>query len=561
MNFFIHLCFSIIFKEHGCIFLCEKFLFFSIGYSIFNSVSYRILEDVFIRREVLKQVVPAIGNFLKKRYNKGVSIYKKGIFDRKGDEVSINRFSVDFGEESSPKYVQLYRHIKKCIESDRLAADEKLPSIRKLAAYLGVNPSTVVGAYELLEKERYIYKKEKSGCYVYPESKQENSSVSDIRFDLANPKSGMFDTNNFKKAVELAIADEGESLFEYQEGLGYEPLRKRICEYIAQKNIFSNPDRIQIISGAQQGISLISKVLLSYGDVVFVEEPSYPGALEVFRENGIKVVGVPLLDDGIDIGILKMRLEKIRPALFYIMPNFQNPTGITYSKKKKLALLDLAQKYDFLIVEDDYISDFSFMAEDNYPIRSYDDRQLTIYIKSFSKILMPGLRIAFMEMPGHIRNRMSRAKYSMDISTSSFIQLSLFYYMKYFDWNEHLSSVGKRYEKRFRKADKIIGSEFIDLVTFRKASGGINFFGSLPKDYSSMDLKQYLARHQIKILEGTLFYPSVQSENDFRISIVHMEDKDLEENLRILKRYIKQFLQDHTNKMKYKAPNLVESWK
>lgn len=479
----------------------------------------------------------------------------------KEDGVVINKFALDFQDESSPKYIQLYRYLKKCIESDQLLADEKLPPIRKMADHLRINPSTVVSAYELLEKERYIYKKEKSGCYVFPKRAQEDSSSSYIRFDLANPQSGMFDIHNFKKAVELAIANEGESLFEYQEGLGYEPLRRRICDYIAKKKIFSSPDRIQIISGAQQGISLISKVLLSYGDVVFVEEPSYPGALEVFRENGIKVVGIPLLDDGIDIGILKMRLEKIRPAFFYVMPNFQNPTGITYSEKKKLALLELAKNYDFLLIEDDYISDFAFAASDNYPIRSYDERQMTIYIKSFSKILMPGLRIAFMEMPAHIRNRMSQAKYSMDISTSSFIQLSLFYYMKYFDWDQHLASVGRIYERRFAKAVEVIRKEFDEGVTFRNASGGINFFGSLPKDYSSMDLKQYLLRHDLRILEGTLFYSNNQSENDFRISIVHMDEKDIEGNLKKLKKYILRFLQDHSNKMKYKIPGVSESWK
>lgn len=474
--------------------------------------------------------------------------------------VAINKFELNFEDERSPKYIQLYRYLKQCIESDKLLADEKLPPIRKMADYLRINSSTVVSAYELLEKERYIYKKEKSGCYVFPKREQEDISSAYIRFDLANPKSGMFDINNFKKAVEFAIANEGESLFEYQEGLGYQPLRRRICEYIAKQNIFSSPDRIQIISGAQQGISLISKVLLSYGDVVFVEEPSYPGALEVFRENGIKVVGVPLLDDGIDIGILKMRLEKIRPAFFYVMPNFQNPTGITYSKKKKLALLELAKQYNFLLIEDDYISDFSFTAEDHYPIRSYDERQITIYIKSFSKILMPGLRVAFMEMPPHIRNRMSRAKYSMDISTSSFIQLSLFYYMKYFDWDRHLERVGTLYERRFVKATEVIRKEFDGAVRFRKAAGGINFFGSLPKDYSSMDLKQYLLRQGLRILEGTLFYSSSQSENDFRISIVHMDEKDLEGNLKKLKKYIFRFLQDDANKMKYKIPG-SESWK
>lgn len=464
---------------------------------------------------------------------------KEGIF--------IENFALDFSS-GIPKYLLLYRHIRNQIESEKLQADEKLPSVRRLADYLQVNASTVVHAYSLLERDRYIYKKEKSGSFVCLKKDIGDADPGDFRFDLANPKAGMFDTCNFKKAVEAAIANEGESLFDYQEGLGYGPLRECICQYIEERGIFSEPGRIQIISGAQQGINIITKSLLSYGDVVFTEEPSYPGAIEVFRENGLKTVGIPLLPDGPDMGILKRKLEKIRPLLFYLMPNFQNPTGITYSKKKKLELLELAEKYDFLIIEDDYISDFPFESEDNFTIRSYDKNQRTVYIKSFSKILMPGLRIAFMEMPGHIRNIVSRTKYSMDISTSSFIQLSLFYYMKHFDWNEHLKFVGALYERRFAKAKRILSKTLGEALRFREASGGINFFAELPRHCSSSDLKRYLENRHIRIQEGAVFYPNPKAENDFRISIAHIDEEKLKSSLDYLAENILQFLREKHHK-------------
>lgn len=461
-------------------------------------------------------------------------------------------FKIELVKGNTPKYVQIYKHIKSLIDDETLKASQKLPALRDLSEFLEVNISTAVKAYELLEKERYIFKKEGSGSYVYPHLLSEDDLDHAIRFDLANPKASMFPVSRFKQAVSLAIEKEGESLFDYQEGLGYEPLRARIGQYLTKSGISSDIERIQIISGAQQGINIIASSLLSYKDVVFVEEPSYPGAIEVFKEHGVKVISIPLLDDGIDIGIVKMKLRKNIPAVFYIMPNFHNPTGISYSRKKKHELLALAKEYDFMIIEDDYMSDFAFRSEDHLPLRSYDDSDRVIYIKSFSKILMPGLRIGFMEMPKKIRNLISRTKYSMDISTSSFTQLSLYYYMQYFDWDAHISTIREIYEKRFYLAVDFIDTYFNKAVSFRRTTGGISFFAALPKEYSSLDLKKHLEKSNIKILDGTLFYSDIKTENEFRISIAHMEERNIITNLKKLDEAISEFLSNEKNKIKYK---------
>ncbi len=464
----------------------------------------------------------------------------------------MDDFKIKLVKGSIPKYVQIYRHVKGLIDDETLRASQRLPALRDLSELLGVNISTAVKAYELLEKERYIFKKEGSGSYVYPHFLSEDDLDHAIRFDLANPKASMFPVSRFKQAVSLAIEKEGDSLFDYQEGLGYEPLRARICQYLANSGIFTDIEKIQIISGAQQGINIIASSLLNYKDVVFIEEPSYPGAIEVFKEHGIKVISIPLLEDGIDIGILKMKLKKNIPSILYTMPNFHNPTGISYSKKKKKEMLELAEKYNFMIIEDDYMSDFAFNSEDHLPLRSYDHSDRVIYIKSFSKILMPGLRIGFMEMPERIKNLISRTKYSIDISTSSFTQLSLYYYMKYFDWDSHIEMVRDIYEKRFYIALDFLNTSFNKHINFRQSKGGITFFGALPKDYSSLDLKKQLEKSNIKIVDGTMFYHDIKSENEFRISIAHMEEKNIISNLKKLDKAISEFLSNEKNKSKYK---------
>ena len=346
------------------------------------------------------------------------------------------------------KYLQIYNHIKRYDIKKEIKDHEKLPPIRKLSEFIGVNNTTVVKAYELLENEGYIYKIVGSGTFVSSRDNNERYQVYTkkdgiIHFDNGNPSTDIFPIDDFKKAINIALNKEDSSMFEYEDGLGFEKLREKMVEYLKYSYIHTNKENIQIISGAQQGIDIVCKGLINYSDVVFIEEPTYNGAIQVFKSRGAKVVSIPMLDDGIDIGILKLKLEKIKPKLMYIMPNFQNPTGISYSTYKKKKLIELAEKYDFYILEDDFISDFKFESKDNRPIRSYDDKNRVIYIKSFSKIFMPGLRIGIVEIPNELLDIILWAKHASDISTPGLIQKSMYYYMENFNWDNILKRCRK----------------------------------------------------------------------------------------------------------------------
>ena len=293
-------------------------------------------------------------------------------------------------EKNSPKYLQIYNHIKDNIKNGKMKDNEKLPPIRTMSKLLGVNNTTIVKAYELLEKEGYVYKIVGSGTFVTDSisvniDEKDNDMDGIIRFDNGNPSINMFPINDFKKSINIALDKEGYSIFEYDDGLGFIKLREKFVDYLKKINIHTSKDNIQIISGAQQGIDIVCKGIINYSDLVFVEEPTYRGALEVFKNRGAKIISIPMLDDGIDIGILKLKLEKIRPKILYTMPNYQNPTGISYSDYKKKKLIELAEKYDFYILEDDFMSDLKFNSNEHYPLRSYDCKRRVIYIKSFSK--------------------------------------------------------------------------------------------------------------------------------------------------------------------------------
>ena len=355
----------------------------------------------------------------------------------------MEKYKLELNKESS-KYLQIYNYIKKLIIDNKIKEHEKLPPIRKLANYMNVNNATIVKVYELLENEGYVYKIVGSGTFVSNMKLKKEKNIKHeglIHFDSGNPSADMFPIDDYKKAINMALENDGSTIFDYDEGKGSKDLREKIVQYLKERKINTNSENIQIISGAQQGIDIVCKGLINYSDVVFVEEPTYNGALEVFKSRGAKVISIPMLDDGIDIGILKLKLEKIKPKLIYVMPNFQNPTGISYSTYKKKKLIELSEEYDFYILEDDFISDFPFDSEDNLPLKSYDNNDRVIYIKSFSKILMPGLRIGMVEIPMELQSQILWAKYSSDISTPGLIQKSMFYYMNCFNWKQYLNNI------------------------------------------------------------------------------------------------------------------------
>lgn len=463
-------------------------------------------------------------------------------------------------EDNIPKYLQIYNHIKNMVINSQINPNQKLPPIRTMAKILNVNNTTIVKSYELLEKEGYIYKVIGSGTFV-SEIKEtpifnENIKKDIIRFDNGNPSIDMFPVREFKEAINIALEKEGSSMFEYDDGLGFIKLRSRLADYLKTLNIKTSKDNIQIISGAQQGIDIVCKGLISYADVVFVEEPTYTGALEVFKNRGAKIISVPILQDGIDIGILKLKLEKIRPKILYTMPNYQNPTGISYSEYKKRKLIELAEKYDFYILEDDFMSDLKFKSEEHYPLRSYDDTGRVIYIKSFSKLLMPGIRIGLVEMPSEILNKILWAKFSSDISTSGLIQRSMYYYMQNFDWDNYINDLENIYYEKFKLALTLIQNKLGDKVKLQIPTGGINFFLKLPRGYSAKLFSKYLNKKGVAILSGEHFFETSIDDRFFRINIAQAKLDEIKLGIDIIADNIDEFLRYYKNIEEFKENKL-----
>ncbi|SKA79531.1 DNA-binding transcriptional regulator, MocR family, contains an aminotransferase domain [Caloramator quimbayensis] len=456
--------------------------------------------------------------------------------------------SIEINKNSDePLYMQVYDGIRNLIENGSFKPDEKLPPIREFSKRLEVNNVTIVSAYKLLEQKGYVYSKVGSGTFVrgikaFEENKIEdegeiNSSnkvneIVKINLSSMNPEPELFPVDDFKEALNEVLERDRGLAFAYSESQGYYPLRESIREYLKGNNIPCDFNNIHVISGAQQGIDIISKSLLGFNDTIVVESPTYTGAVAAFKSRGASIIEVPIDEDGINIKELETVLKSCNPKLIYIMSNYHNPTGISYSNAKKLQLLYLAQKYNTYILEDDYLSELKFYGDKSTSIKTMDGKDRVIYLKSFSKIFMPGIRLAFLITPSVITKKVSSVKYNTDISTSSLIQRAFDLFLRRGQWQNHLDKMWKIYKNRYDVLADTLKKE-APFIQFKEPKGGIHVFAK--SDVSSTILASVAKQRGLLISPGKVFYIDGRDTEYFRLSFASADEGKIKEGIEILK--------------------------
>ncbi len=221
------------------------------------------------------------------------------------------------------------------------------------------------------------------------ENDMDLNSGSIINFSDSSLPQRLFPAEEFKNSFNELLDREMGGAFSSVESQGYMPLREKICTFLTDYGINTYPENIQILSGAQQGIDIVSKAMISYGDVVFTENPTFYGAAGAFISRGCRIVEIPVDDNGPDVSAIENMAKLYKPKFFYSMAYFQTPTGVSCSLPRKRRILELAEKFNFYIIEDDNLYDFNYTRSPLVPYKALDYRNRVIYIKSFSKILMP----------------------------------------------------------------------------------------------------------------------------------------------------------------------------
>ena len=346
------------------------------------------------------------------------------------------------------KYLVIAQHLTNTIQSEQLPAGTKLPSVRDLAADYQCSKHTIMQALKKLEQQHLIYCKFKSGYYIV---KKETPSPPDIdAYDFSNaaPDWQQFPYLDFQHCIHQAVDTYQKDLFVYGAHQGLPELLRTLKMQLENAQIFARLDNIFVTSGIQQALSILCQMPFpNEKSVILIEEPSYSvliGMLQLYR---LPVISIPRGTAGLDLDKLEQLFSEHAIKFFYTMPRFHNPLGTSYTSGERKALVKLAQKHDVYLVEDDYLADFDTNKK-NDPLYATDLNDKTIYLKSFSKIMFPGLRTGVAILPALLKETFSQYKKCADISTSIFSQAGLEIYINSGMYDHHLKSVQQAYTKK-----------------------------------------------------------------------------------------------------------------
>jgi GntR family transcriptional regulator/MocR family aminotransferase len=380
---------------------------------------------------------------------------------------------------------EIYRQIRQAILDGRLKAGDRLPATRELARSLAVSRSTVTAAYERLLGEGLAASRAGAATFVNESIFRSNRKASrsrtgstlqprevwdsvsalvafDVRakfdFRMGIPDATLFPHLAWRRAVMRALRSSETAEAFYEASTGSHALRKAIADHIAiSRSVKVMPDDLIITNGTQQALDIIARVLTDRGDVIAMEDPGYSPAVQLFRSLRTRVVGVPVDGEGLIVDRLPFNARAV-----YVTPSHQFPLGIAMSLPRRQALLDWAQRHDAAIIEDDYDSEFRFGGRPLEPLQTLDTSGHVIYIGTFSKTMLPALRLGFLALPPSLRLAATKAKFVSDWHSSSLAQPALARFIADGNFARHIRRVGRIYSERHAIVTATLERDFHD---------------------------------------------------------------------------------------------------
>ncbi len=440
-------------------------------------------------------------------------------------------------------YQQIDSYFRKSILEGVLPPGTRLPATRRLARDLGINRITVETAYAELEASGLVSTRIGSGTYVLPplvlppqiadlptslplwQSELESRSLTLramapermvqptgqshlINFGLGGGDSRLFPVQDLRRAIQFVLRHDGNDALEYGDTAGYGPLRKTLAQVLASQGLHVPSANVLITSGSQQAIALVAQVLLKPGDVILVESPSYGRGLDLFRALNFNIVGLSTDECGMQVEKLEPLLQKHHPKLIYVIPNFQNPTGACLSIQRRRQLITLAEQYNVPILEDDFVGDLRYEGRAQPALKALDPGGRVIYVSTFSKMLMPGLRVGFLVAEGPVFESLVSYKGLNDLATSNFIQRVLEAYISIGRYRAHLRHSRQVYRKRRDAMLFAIKRCLPADVSVAPPQGGLFLWLRLPYPLSSEELLPLAWEDQVTFMSGSGFFPN-----------------------------------------------------
>lgn len=407
-------------------------------------------------------------------------------------------------------------------------------------------PPPETGAAQSFLPQRRIMKISDRMQSMNPSAVREILKVSaDISFSAGNPSPDTFPAGELATLADEIFRDEYAVALQYGLTEGYGPLRDATRKRMSDKyGIGCDTDDIIITSGGQQAIDLATKCLTNEGDTVICENPSFVGALNDFRSNNTRLVGVPVKEDGMDLAMLERALDaNDNVKLIYTIPTFQNPSGVTMSLENRERMYNIAVERDIMIIEDSPYFELRYSGEYVPSIKSLDKTGHVIFAGSYSKIISPGMRVGFAIAPQELISKMTVAKQCQDVHSNLFFMMLVNKYLERYDIDRHILQCCELYSHKRDLMIQSLEKNMPDCISFTRPDGGLFIWGELPEGYSGTELCKYTARRSLAIVPGMAFDPSEDRANrGFRLNFSVPTDEQILLGIRLLGESIAEYL-------------------
>jgi DNA-binding transcriptional MocR family regulator len=496
-------------------------------------------------------------------------------------KITLNRCS------PQPIYLQIRDRLLHLIQTGALPPGERLPSIRNLADEVQVNKLTVIEAYGILEAEGLIHSRPSAGYFVNDRiqtiplesnfapaqdviiqeqgcssfSEQITASLQAIqRGNLIDFSSGfpqLSELENLQRIAKRALGRAtGRSLFQYEFPQGQLLLRQQIASGLVQQGLDVTSENIIVTSGSQQALSLLMQHHIQPGDWVIVESPTYHGVLSVLEKLRAKVIGIPMTAAGMNLELLQQYLQSHQPKLIYTISTLHNPTGLTTSQEHRQHLMTLAEAYQCHVIEDNAYEGLSFMAAPA-PIKALDRHDWVTYISTFSKTLIPGLRVGYMVVTGQHYQPILEQKLLHDLHSSTVSQAIVSEYLSSGLYRRHLVRLRANTLQSRNAMLQALETYFPADVSWTVPQGGFFLWVHLPDYVSIQAIRQEALAQNVLIASGSAFFPDQQGYPAMRLNFSR-SPAEIEQGVAILGTLLKRQLYSNLKQLTPKQQLIVQ---
>jgi 2-aminoadipate transaminase len=366
-----------------------------------------------------------------------------------------------------------------------------------------------------------------------------------ISFAGGLPSADTFPVKDLEDIACQILREKGSTALQYGPTEGEWVLREEVAKWMAREKPGVKPENILITSGSQQGLDILGRVFLDPNDLAIVELPTYIGGLQAFAAYRARMMGVPQDADGMRTDLLEKLLKRLAPRkkklkFIYVVPDFQNPSGVTMSLERRKKLLELAYKYEVPIVEDSPYRDLRFTGDSVPAIYSLDTENQVIVLGTFSKLLCPGLRLAWIMAPTEWMDRMVVSKQSMDLCSPTFTQLIVAEYLRRGLLLKQIEKIRKLYATKRQVMLSALKKYMPRGVTWTKPEGGLFLWVSLPKRMNTNDLFPKAIENNVAYVVGSAFHCNGKGKNTMRINFSYSSEQQIEEGIKRLAKMVKE---------------------